>query len=481
MAWSDMRNQTMGNITNLLSLKQNREQAKQNRRVGLVSDAANTFQANKQADIQRDFTTTEREASQDFESKEARMAEAHEARMAGDENKYQQILMALQQDFRLEEIDASLRADIEKIQAQGDVNSTLQEEAAAQRAELQGIIGKQALEEIDARYKADLELLERQNQMPWDEMGENSWTSPSTGKTYTWSTDQEYELVKSQIESDNYMEAQRLIASLRDDSPDSATRIREAYEFGKTEILLPMMFNEDGSLKDVSEIKPEYLEQRINEALDLFPSLNEEEKIKVLTLLSGFIDASQGGGGGGGGDETEAGKGFRQTWRTALQSVADRWFPVGSPWRDEAMRGFSGLANATIGSTLNPSGSILELGGVEDDEKLTIPGQGNGVLPVFTPPGGGVDIMDATRGFVPTPPPAGDVTGVDFGAQAILDDPNTPAGIESTAEATVWKMLTDLISGGNTDEKLARYRTNLEAGGVAPNLETIKRYIEGLQ
>ncbi|KKL69299.1 hypothetical protein LCGC14_2116350, partial [marine sediment metagenome] len=116
-----------------------------------------------------------------------------------------------------------------------------------------------------------------------------SFFSQTTGKTYRWGTVEEFELVKEQLEQDGYIEAQRVIAALRDTDKDSQSRILEAYTFAKNEVLNPSVLNpETGAWRSMTDITPEALEEQFRAGLVAW-ELTPEEMEKAVELFNGFI------------------------------------------------------------------------------------------------------------------------------------------------------------------------------------------------
>jgi hypothetical protein len=170
-----------------------------------------------------------------------------------------------------------------------DVTATseLQQANNSARAELQEQMDAAAMERLDRGIQSDIDAATRQFDRRSEDYGERqTFHSQTTGKTYTWQTQEEFELVKSQIEQDNYIEAQRVIAGLRGTDPDSASKIREAYEFAKGEILWDPQTQSWRNLEDMSD---EDLMATFMDAVDFY-KLNDEERDTAYRLFTAFME-----------------------------------------------------------------------------------------------------------------------------------------------------------------------------------------------
>lgn len=286
---------SFNSIASLTDQRNRRKERDRDRRRATFSELAQMIYGDRQAEKQREFTGQQNEADRQAR---ADIAEADREYMdtpfedgprtyESDGNVYeystprefQSLLQALTGDQQESLVETRTNAEIE-----------LAEKNAELRESLQRMIGDQQLAQIEARANAEVEAAQKVWERRSEDYGdEQSFTSSRTGKTYTWSTLEEFELVKQQIENDNYIEAQKVIAALRDEPEDVGEQIRQAYEFAKQELLWDPQAQ---AFRDLSELSPEDLRQAFDDAVATagFTNLNSESVDKAFRLFTAFMD-----------------------------------------------------------------------------------------------------------------------------------------------------------------------------------------------
>lgn len=269
-----------GSVIDLLNLRDRRKESQRDRIFGSVGNIASMLYGRK-----------EREAGEEFTAGESELDRESRADLAEAQREHTGVLQELVGEQALEQITTGAEEGrITQAEGAGQA-SDLAEKNNQARADLQATIGDQALAQIDARLEADLDVLEQQwaqRSAEYDE--EQSYYSATTGKMYRWSTQEEFDIIKAQLESDNYIEAQRLIADLRDVDPDAQSRIIGAYTFAKNEVLNPSVLDPaTGAWRSMAEITPEALREQFMAAVALH-DLSEEEAERAFRLFQGFIE-----------------------------------------------------------------------------------------------------------------------------------------------------------------------------------------------
>lgn len=234
-------------ISDLIARRGARKQAERDRfSSGLRQFGQNIFQQ-KQEESARQYQTGEREATQQFQAGEAAKGREFQAQQADIDRQYQALRDKTNND------------------------------AAFQRAQ--------------AQIQAQLDQMERANQMEREQYGEGpqTWTDPNTGRTYSWSSNQEFEMARRRMESDLLRDEIRLRAELSDVSPEMGEQIRAAYEFAKNELLWDAQAQ---TFRDLSSISDEELRTMFENAIFTggFEGLDPAAVDRAYALFTGFMN-----------------------------------------------------------------------------------------------------------------------------------------------------------------------------------------------
>lgn len=319
-AFTEARGQSMRSINDLLNMRNQRKQANADRIVQGGQFAAGLMQQSSEAEKDREAqlerigaTGEEQRATaaakyEPFPDGPREIVDAATGRtvLANTPAEYEALSSQLQ-GFRQEE-------DI-------DAQAALQESNNQARSQLQSQIDDASMSRLDAQIQAEIDSATtqfRRRSEDYDE--EQSFYSPTTGKNYRWQTQEEFELVKQQIENDNYLEAQRVIAALRGTDQDTASKIREAYEFAKQELLWDA---ETQSFRDLSTMSEDELRSAFMDAVDFY-TLAPEEAERAYRLFTTFMGQAELPPEDEGGGETPRPGGLALTTPLAQDFAEDR-------------------------------------------------------------------------------------------------------------------------------------------------------------
>lgn len=325
--WSDI-NQTLARM--------DAKKARSHARLGSsLDDLAQMLFSRRESEKQREFQGDQAEKQREFQGEQARAdreyldtpfadgPRVYEAN--GEQYTYN---TPREYDALLRELEGDIQSGLRTQDA--DAARELAELNNAARAELQRMSDKAAMARLDAQIEAEIDAARRQWEQRSDEYDSpQSFYSATTGKTYTWNTMEEFELVKQQIEQDNYVEAQRVIAALRGTDEDAASKIREAYEFAKQETLWDAT---TGTFRDVASMDEEELKAAFYDALGFY-ELTPEQQDTAYRLFEAFIERSGDGGGGedGGADFTPVEPRLIDDARGLFDPIRDLLFPREDP------------------------------------------------------------------------------------------------------------------------------------------------------
>ena len=126
------------------------------------------------------------------------------------------------------------------------------------------------------------------------EDGAKEYTDPSSGVTYTWDSDQGFQLAQSALRADQAEEAARLEAALRGygDSEEGGM-IREAYEFAKQELLYDPT---TGTFSDLADLSDDEVNEMFIDAIMTggFDGLSEQAIEDAFQLFKFNLDRIRG-------------------------------------------------------------------------------------------------------------------------------------------------------------------------------------------
>lgn len=220
----------------------------------------------------------EREAEQEFQAGETALGREHEAAMAEEDRALQREGYDVQRELqRMSDLAAAERIGLtgeeqrKTIEAQTEQQQQLQDDAQEFQRELAAIENAADLEQLQMRIDAEIAAAERAFVQPREEYEEQSTTIG--GRTYSWTSDQEYELVALKMQSDMINDRIRLEASLRDEdlSEDERTKIQRAYEYLLENILYD---RNTGQVRPLDEFESAWLEDQFETFLSAFETDN---------------------------------------------------------------------------------------------------------------------------------------------------------------------------------------------------------------
>lgn len=336
------------NITNLLGMQQQRRALRQNQ----FQNIADTLYNRKEAERQRGFTAGENEKDRTYLDTPF----ADGPRSITDEatgqtytyntpREWQAAITAQEQGFKRSERVAGQEYATEEREAAQGFQQQMQDNAQAFQMELNDAQDAAALERLQTQLDAQAAAAERTWEQPRDEYESQSVTI--NGRTYSWTSDQGYELQALKMRQDMLNDQIRLEASLRGTDEDARSRIIEAYNFGKSEVLNPSVINQQtGTWQSMADINPDQLEQQFRDAIALY-GLSPDEEETAVRLFNGWIkdipEAPPGTEGAAGGTSQANGDWWEEFRRTGrIPRDAGEW----------ATEGTAGLANMGAGGAV---------------------------------------------------------------------------------------------------------------------------------
>lgn len=246
---------------NLAMNRRNRRENMWDRLFGAGQQLGQNVFAKRQADAQRGFESEEAERLRDFQASES----------------------ALYRELQREEGEAErafAAAEAEKVrgftadenEAERATRQQLQDDMQAFELEIQSVRDASELEQLQMGIDARIAELERGWEQPREEYTRQSTTI--SGRTYTWASDQEYELVALKMQADMINDRIRLEAALRDEDATDEDRysITAAYNYLRENILLDP---NTGELLTADSFDAEELQQRYETFLAAWESDNQ--------------------------------------------------------------------------------------------------------------------------------------------------------------------------------------------------------------
>lgn len=288
-------------IRDLLALRQNRRQSNLDRLSTGLRGISNKMFQSREAEEQREFEGAESAA----------------------ERELRESLQESEFEFRGEEAEEAREFTASESRLGRDFQANQAELDRQYNRASQLIDNEAAMDRLETQIQAGMDELERRNNMAREDYdGPQTWTDQVTGKTYTWQTNQEFDLVKQQMQSDRLAHEIRLRADLGD-AGGAGQQIREAYEFAKSEILWDPATQ---TFRDLSGLSDDELRQVFESAIFTggFDSLDENSVDRAYTLFTAFMNQMQQGEEPPGfSSETESGpwRPFADIWNTVERAI----------------------------------------------------------------------------------------------------------------------------------------------------------------
>ena len=333
-SWVDLVNSARQSTDSGLDRLFKNKNAKADRRQQGLQRWADMLFSSNEADKQRDYSTDERESSQEYATGERVSGQEYATGERVDSQEYQST-------------EEQLARSWQQKQNQIDRKWTLLRDESQNEA---------AMDRLNIQIDANIDDLERRNEIEREEYGvDKNWTDPVTGRPYSWSTNQDFELIKLQMQSDRLAYELRMRSDLAD-NPDMGEQIREAYEFAKSEILWDPQAQ---TFRNLEEIPEDELRQLFDSAIVTggFSGIDQAAMDQAYSLFTAFIDrapeidpppdAGTGGGVLGIPITTDIGKAFTEDGDGYLSRSA-------APFMELFGRIFPDAADRSMGITESP-------------------------------------------------------------------------------------------------------------------------------
>lgn len=262
-------------IQNTLGRRQQRQESSRQRTSDALARLQQMLYGSRQAELERGFTTSEREAEEEFTAGENVLNRESEAALTEATLENARALVAL-------------RGDVESrlAEQQFGYQQRLQDDAQEFQTELAGINNEASMAELQARIQAEIDAAEAEWTQPRTQYDQQ--TETIGGRVYSWTSDQGYELQRLKMQQDLVNDQIRLTADLNGDVA-KAGKLMDIFdaEFSKILSLHPDLWQDMvGWQRELTNQDKEQFRAELQRALDIYVASGELDPDNIPTLMT---------------------------------------------------------------------------------------------------------------------------------------------------------------------------------------------------